>query len=186
MRLARVMFMVVLVGVFAVAARADATAPIDPVAHFESPDPACAPPYCVDLTYIGPDSPFFAVALTFESVPPPPTGVAETPGEFSCDFLVSGVPAPCTVDQNNPTDTLFYGFTITVPAPVLDGETFSLTVAGAPLTLTLPDTLCTGDTIACPNGVGGNVTVDPVPEPSTALLFMSGLGLLFLAGVGKR
>jgi PEP-CTERM motif len=180
MRLVRLLCVVVLVGFCAVVARADATTPVDPIAHFESPDPACVAPYCTEVTYLG-STTSSTVVLFFSSVPPYPTGVPANPPAFSCDFIDDGSPMPCSAEEVGNT---FFGFDLTLLPGATYGQTFSLTVDGGPITLTLPSDTCEGGSTDCTPG--GNVTVDPVPEPSTALLFMSGLALLFLAGVAKR
>jgi hypothetical protein len=128
------------------------------------------------------------VTLFFASVPPFPTGVPANPPAFSCTFLDYGVPQTCSADEGNVPpgagDNAFFGFTLTLLPGATNGQTFTLTVDGGPITLTLPGDICEGDSTDCTPG--GNVTVDPTPEPSTALLFLSGLALLSLVGVGKR
>jgi len=187
MRLARVVFMVALLGLFAVAVRADDTSAPDPIAHFESPDPACTPPFCATVTYTG-GTTSSTVTLFFASVPPFPTGVPANPPAFSCTFIDDLVSMPCSADEGNVPpgvgDNTFFGFTLTLLPGATFGQTFTLTVDGGPITLSLPGDVCAGDSTDCTSG--GNVTVDPTPEPSTALLFLSGLALLSLAGVGKR
>jgi hypothetical protein len=181
MRLARVLFMVALVGVFAVAARADGTAPVDPLAHFDSPDPDCTAPYCTEVTYLG-STTSSMVELFFSSVPPLSMGgVPANPPAFSCTFMDDGTTDPCVTDEIGNT---FFGFDLFLPLGATNGQTFSITVVGAPLTLTLPSTVCEGNSTDCSGG--GNITVDPAPEPGTALLFMSGFVLLFLAGVARK
>jgi hypothetical protein len=183
MRAARVLFVVALVGMFAVAARAQVSNSDFPDPHpkFVSPDPACDPPYCTDLTYTGPTT-SSPVQLFFSSVPPFPTGVPENPPAFGCTFIDDSVSEPCVTDDNG---TTFFGFTLFLPGAT-NGQTFSLTVTGDPITLALPPIdVCVGDSIAnCSDA--SQVTVDPTPEPTTALLFLSGIVLLSLAGFAKK
>jgi hypothetical protein len=180
MRFARILSLVALVGFWAVAARADTSVPVDPIAHFESPDPPCTAPYCTEATYIGPTT-SSTVTLFFASVPPFPTGVPANPPVFGCDFIDGGSPMPCSPDEIGNT---FFGFVLTLLPGATNGQTFSLTVSGGPITLTLPSNVCAGDSTDCTGG--GNVTVDPVPEPGTGLLLLSGVAMLFLAGVARK
>jgi len=89
---------------------------------------------------------------------------------------------PCVTDDNG---TTFFGFTLFLPGATM-GQTFSLTVTGDPITLSLPPmNVCVGNSIAnCSDAT--EVTVDPTPEPSTALLFLSGIALLSMAGFAKK
>jgi hypothetical protein len=122
------------------------------------------------------------VQLFFSSVPAFPTGVPENPPAFGCTFIDDGSPEPCITDDNG---TSFFGFTLFLPGAT-NGQTFSLTVMGDPITLALPPgQVCVGDSIPdCSDA--STVTVDPTPEPTTALLFMSGIVLLSLVVFTKK
>ena len=178
MRLGRVFFFVILFGSSAFAAYAQT--PVDPKVLFSTPDPSCTPPYCVDLEYVGSSG---GTGTFFFEVASYPTGIPEPPA-YSCGVIDTQVPPPatlpsCKVNQLpepplTPTD--FFGITLTVP-DITNGQTFSITVDGGPVNLILPTGVNASGPLDCTSGCGegGGISLDPTPEPGTALLFVSGL-----------
>jgi hypothetical protein len=185
MRLARVMFVVVLVGFFAGIVRADAT---DPIINLHEPDPPGTCPagaYCVNLSYDNTTaSPIVFVNLLFPSVPP--SGVSDEPYPlYSCDasftppFPAFTFVADPSGNPTPPPNILFLGclFTGTLPTGV---STFTISADGAPVVLGLP----AGFT--CPDGGCSGDQINLTPEMGTSFLFMTGLLFLSLAGFARK
>jgi hypothetical protein len=180
MRLGRVLCFLILFGSSAIAAYAQT--PVDPKVLFSTPDPACTPPYCVNLEYTGTSG---GTGTFFFEVSSYPTGIP-VPPDYSCGVNDTQVPPPATLPSCSvyelPPSPLppmdFYGITLTVP-DIFNGQTFSLSVSGGPVDLILPTTgggTATGP-LDCPSGgcPGGDIPLAPTPEPGSALLFMTGL-----------
>ena len=170
MRLSRVLCLLALLGGPAVAAFAD---PIDPSAiadpSIRLDDPVCpAGAFCIDLSYSGPTM-TFTLAHPLEFLVPNPPGAYPIPPIYTCStnfFPYLGLPL-LTFDPLEFHGCDFYG-------TVKSGEAFTISAAGGPVNLSLPDPdwACTSQ--ACPNGI-----VSLTPEPSSAVLCMIGLVCLF-------
>jgi hypothetical protein len=203
MKLWRVLLMIALSGAFAFSSLADSTDPsstdtsgsvADPVPHIASPD-GCNPPYVVCFEYTGTST----VYSLFIPASPDPT--PEPPLIPYCTYTDDGFPGLCLVDTKINDGTLeFEGITITSPCilipnppyidcfPITTDTTFDLSVAGTgPITFGAGD-----DTNLCVlvNGVCNpdmtTMTADPVPEPGTGLLFVTGLLLVSLARFARK
>ena len=134
-------------------------------------DPACPDgAYCVNITFIGTDSPEAGSTETFSAsnpleftTPYPfPNGLSYTCGSdtfANCNTIVtSGTP----IDFDG---VYFWNGTLTV------GDSYTIASQGGPLLLDLPsDFSCA----VCTNGI-----IELTPEPSTAILYFVGFGLLF-------
>jgi hypothetical protein len=175
MRLARMAFLVAFVGFCGVAARADDTSgPVaDPLLHVATPDPTCDPGNCVDLMYTG--TPGVSQTFFFAAVPP------VFFQSFSCEVTDTQVPPPTELPTCQAIFPViaFFGIELIVPDPTLD-ETFSFTASGGPIDLSPPPP---GSDLVV---TAGSLNLDPTPEPSTALLFITGLLLLCLAGFARK
>lgn len=170
-RVAQFACLLMIFGFVAVAAHADSTTPpTDPKIILN--DPACPEgAYCVDLTFIGSKGSETGSTQTFDSrnpleftTPYPfPEGLSYTCGSDTfenCTTIVTGAPP---IDLNG---VYFWNGTLTV------GNIYTIGSQGGPLLLNLPsDFTCTS---GCSNGV-----IALTPEPSTALLYLVGFGLLF-------
>jgi hypothetical protein len=163
----RVLVLVALIGFFAVVTRADATSTVpinDPTFHFN--DPTCVSgPDCLVLTYTGPTG--FVPILTFLTPTPDliPVPLTPPPTTYSCS---SNVFLLCEVLDN--------GFFC--PTKYFCGVSYQLgfLTAGETVTLSsnepLPAFVLPADLVT--------------PEPTTALLFVTGLLLLFLVGFARK
>jgi hypothetical protein len=181
MRLARVLFMVALVGFCAVVARADST---DPVINMHDPDPAACPTgaYCVNLSYD--NTSMFPVFVNILFPDNPPSGVPDqSPFPlYSCDstggafiFFADTVPFPALSPPATFLGCDLLGF---LPPGI---STFTLSADGAPVVLGLPAGFTCQTASQCPDG-----EIDLTPEPGTGILFMSGLLLVGLAGFARK
>lgn len=173
-RLAQFACLLMIFGIVAVAAHADSTtgtvAPPDPKVILN--DPACPEgAYCVDLTFIGTDSPESGSSETFGpdnplefTTPSPfPNGLSYTCGSdtfANCNTIVTQTPP---IDFNG---VYFWNGTLTV------GSTYTIGSQGGPLLLNLPSDFSCSQ--GCSNGI-----IELTPEPSTAILYFLGFGLLF-------
>jgi len=166
MRLARILSLVVLVGFCAAIARADATdtssiATNDPVFKFN--DPTCtAGPDCLVFTYYGPTG--FVPILTFLTPSPDPIPVTVPPTTYSCS---SNVFLLCEVLDNGFFCPLndFCGVSFQLGF-ITNGETVDLESNDPLPALIIPAVL--------------------TPEPTTGVLFGTGLLLVFLGTFAKK
>lgn len=126
-------------------------------------DPPCSPPFCYDLSYTGsvPVNLFFAA----------PSPYQPDASSFNCMGTSTLI---CGIASNGLND--FLG----VNLAILQDQSFSISVTGGSVSLTIPTEL------ACLNGCtpGSTVTINPVPEPPIALLYFT--GLLLLGYVGRK
>ncbi len=161
-RLARVACFLILLGFSAIAAQAAIT-PVDPSSVlgdptiiFKGDPPGCTPPFCYNLSYT--DAPNIVFFNVTPPLPVPPTYNCVTTGGLNCSVDVFG------------------GEFITVGLQGDNNENFSLSITGGPVTLTIPSS-----GISCIGGdctPGESITLDPIPEPRTALLYLTGLVFL--------
>lgn len=183
-KLAQIVCFLIIFGSLAAVAHAQ-----DTDALIRIDDPTCTPgPGCVVLEYTGPTEtiPVFTLdPLTFlVSNPPGSYPDPAPPNNYNCGsdfFAVSLAIALPPFDPDEFFGCLFTGGTIT------NGDLYSISISGAdiPINLSLGnDFECApSDPLSCS---GDMFTVDPTPEPSTALLYMSGLLLIFLVGFAKK
>jgi len=154
-------------------------------------DPTCTPgPGCVVLQYTGPTEtiPVFTLdPLTFlVSTPPSYYPDPAPPNNYNCGSNFMTVSFPIVFPVSYPPLKLgFFGCGFT-GGTLTDGQ-YSLTIAGS----NIPIDLSLGQGWGCANidmssCSGDMVTVDPTPEPSTAVLYLSGLLLIFLVGFFRK
>jgi hypothetical protein len=180
--LVRVVCFLIAFGGLAIAACAQT--PIDPssvpdaLVHMSTPD-GCNPPYEICFEYTGPTLPSWAVLPVFFSADPEPTVFDPTTTSYQCDTIG---PLYCYMMVTDPPETAdFWGMFLFIPG-AFDGETFGMTVTGGPVSFGSSGGLpCIAGCVT-----GEPFTVDPTPEPSTALLYMSGLLLFLLGGFAKK
>lgn len=184
-KLAQIVCFLVIFGASAVAVHAQ-----DADALIRIDDPLCtAGPGCVVLDYTGTTTTFTTSSPFDLSVADPPSFYNDPapPANYNCasNFFTSSV--PITASPFPPAvqflGCAFAGGTLT------NGDPYSLTISGAdiPLDFSLGGVFqCdSSDLSACPAGTGTFV-VDPTPEPSTAVLYSSGLLLIFLVGLVRK
>lgn len=174
-RVAQLICLLMVWGVVAVAAHADSTttgssAPPDPKVILN--DPSCPEgAYCVNLTYTGDGSATYTESdpLLFSTPQPFPNGLSYTCGSDSPNIACQPI-----VSQQTPVTFLGVYFWGTGDGLTLTPqEVVTVGVEGGYLQLDLPtDFACTDG--GCANGV-----IDLTPEPSTAILYFIGFGLLF-------
>ncbi|HEX5425946.1 MAG TPA: hypothetical protein VFW94_20525 [Candidatus Acidoferrales bacterium] len=169
-RVAQFACLLMILGIVAVAAHADSTtgtvAPPDPKVILN--DPSCPQgAYCVNLTYTGRASATYTSddPLEFLTPQPVPDGLS-----YTCGSDTPSITCQVIVSQPPPVQFLgayFWGMTLS------PGEVVTIGSQGGYLDLDLPsDFVCTDG--GCTNGV-----IDLTPEPSTAILYFLGFGLLF-------
>src|SRR5271155_4758508 len=118
MRIVRILSLVALVGIWAVAARADVS---DPAVFLHETGADCPVAYCVDLTYSGPTE--FVIGYLFPTVPS--TGIPDAEIFPTPDFT-------CGTDDSYTIQTIFGPVVIadlftpvytdrTAPPPPIDG-----------------------------------------------------------------
>jgi hypothetical protein len=202
-QLARVVCFLIAFGGLAIAARAQT--PIDPSSvpdagmRLSTPD-ACDPPYEICFEYTGTTLPAMGMGsvlnVSFEASPDP---TIFDPSTTSYMCSVSGSSAEAAIAQGMPGLGSPIPISCDVVDPVFDGvgyfeelglyipgafqgETVGMTVTGGSVSLTdlssdLPCTSCGGSP---------TFTVDPVPEPGTSLLYVSGLLLFSLVAFARK
>jgi hypothetical protein len=175
MRLSRFLCLLALLGGSAVAAFAD---PMDPGAIADPSvildDPSCpAGAFCVDLMYSGPTT-TFTLSNPLQFLVPNPPGEYPIPPIYTCStnfFPYLGLPL-VTLNPLEFHGCDFYG-------TVSQGQPFTISAAGGPVELMLPDPDWTCTTEACPNNI-----ISLTPEPSSAVLLM--IGLACVVGMSGR
>jgi hypothetical protein len=209
MRFVKVLSLIALVGFFTVIARAD-TAPADPIIALHYPDPCSVTDvYCANLDYTGlgnecvgfgaqiyaffngiPCATDTGGPLVFPTVPA--SGLAD-PGLslYTCEPASTSSPPfwgafAESGDVNYPFsfDTVAFSgkfFGCAFDGILFPGETFSVGSSG-PITLDLPP----GGPVGCTSGCGPDGQIDLFPEPSTWVLFVTGLLLLCVAGFARK
>ncbi len=194
-KLTLVVGFLIIFGCSAIAAHAQTSA--DALVRID--DPTCTPgPGCIVLTYTGPTT----TVADFPSYPPfsllvanPPSYYLDPPppSDYNCGSDVFTTSSPIVYSATPPPTPPpayffgcnFWGGTIT------SGETYSISIAGSdiPILISLdndgtPVWECAAtDASSCS---GDMATVDPTPEPSTSLLYMSGLLLFLLVGFFRK
>jgi hypothetical protein len=173
-KLVRIVCFLIIFGAWATAAHAS-----DALINFD--DPLCTPgPGCVQLEYTGTPGPVIFFPILVANPPgfyPDPA----PPNNYNCASNIFVFSFPLA----DPTQFFGCGFLL----GILENNTpYSLSITGAniPINLSLdsdlkcapsdPTSICSGD----------KATVDPTPEPSTALLYTSGLLLIFLVGFSRK
>lgn len=121
--------------------------------------PSCAPPYCYNLSYTA------APAIVFFNVTPP---LPANPPTYNC-IATGGL--NCSVDINLANEF------ISVALYGLTNQDLELSITGGPVMLTIPSTGITCLDSDCTPGE--TVSLAPVPEPNSAMLWFT--GLFFLA-----
>lgn len=179
-KLAQLVCFLVIFGASAMAVHAQ-----DTDALIRIDDPTCTPgPGCVVLEYTGTPGTILFLPLLVSNPPgyyPDPA----PPSNYNCGSNIFAISFALALPPLDPTQFYGCGFLF----GTLENNTpYSLSITGAniPINFSLdnvftcyddPSSICSGDT----------ATVDPTPEPSTALLYSSGLLLIFVVGfVGKR
>lgn len=184
-----VCFLIIL-GSWAIAAHAQTT---DALVRID--DPTCTPgPGCIVLTYTGPTETIGAYpsAPLFLAVANPPGYYLDPapPNNYNCGSDVFTISLPDVVPTTPPPPQTFlgcyfYGGTIN------NGDTYSISVTGSdiPILISLDNDgtqvweCAAEDASSCSGDVA---TVDPTPEPSTSLLYMSGFLLFLLVGFFRK
>lgn len=170
-QLTRVVLLLMVFGVTAIASRADSTNDFKVILN----DPTCPwNAFCVDIGSTGNSSVTYTASdpLVFNSPAQAiPVGQTVACGSTVDPSMQCGV---FTIPTGDPTTFLgvaFWGFTVT------PGEDLTVGLTGTDLlTLDLPSGYACDPASACPDGM-----ITLTPEPSTVLLLMSGLlGLALL------
>lgn len=173
-RVAQLVCMLMVWGIVAVAAKADTSSTLpagDPKVILN--DPSCPQgAYCVNLTYTG-DGPATFTSddpLFFQAPQPFPNGLSYTCGSDSpdilCQVIVSQPPPPVSF-----LGAYFWGAGDGLT--LSPGEVVTVGSQGGYLALDLPENF------ACTDGGCANGIIELTPEPSTAILYLLGFGLLF-------
>lgn len=181
--------LLLILGISAVATKAQTAAP-DPGIFLD--DPSCpSGVYCVDLTYDGTSpltiAPFlssFPPPTPFNvSVPDPPGSYSALPPLYTCNSNIFSTSLPTGTLSLTPGDSAFtgcdfWGGTINPGTPGMP-TVLTLYAVGGPVELAVPeDFSCSG---SCSDGIA---YLGPTPEPSTALLYLT--GILCLVVFGRR
>jgi hypothetical protein len=209
MKLARLFCFSMIFGSLAIAAHAQTPISIsDPGPRSVTPD-GCAPGTCINFTYEAGPNTSTSECGTIDVLGVPVGGCAFfigvespiliTPGtNYGCQVSgsaaaagapanpITEIPIFCSPDITDPNhNSYFNGVWLYVPG-AFSGETFGESVFG-----NIPFTFEPISTWGCQEGEtcfnpDGTWTVDPTPEPTTALLFMTGLLLFSLGGFVRR
>jgi len=166
--LARVFCCLIILGSSAIAAYAQT--PIDPFAgdaHVILNDPSCPQVFCIQLTFTGSKAihNFFFSAVPGGLYPPP-------------DTCASNVFEECHAKRD---DHKFIGFQFE-DGKVTPGELLDIS-SNVPILLMLPAGLSCNPPSSCQNGI---IPLGVTPEPSSSILFMTGLLLFSLGGFVRK
>jgi len=207
MKLARVFCFLIIFGSSAIAAHAqtpiDSGSINDPRPSTKTPD-GCSPPYCVNFTYTGPTLfPIVTLPVFFSASPFPTTfdplttsytcGASGTSAQAAAaaglpSYIGSNVPITClmSIVDISPTDADFLGMWLFVPG-AFNGETFDMSVMGGTIGFVLPAGTSCVPASECTTVDGvTSFSIDPVPEPHSSVLFMTGLLLFSLGSFARK